>query len=91
MYRIRTDDSGRYVERFEPLAGSWAPGPGTFLRFVNEGELGADEISAEEAKRLILLLAGPAAADLTDAHAASAPESHGLAAIRYVLHRSYVL
>lgn len=53
VYRIRTDDSGLYVERFDPAAGDWTPGPGTFLRFVNEGELGADEISAEEAERLI--------------------------------------
>lgn len=53
VYRIRTDDSGLYVERFDPDAGSWTPGPETFLRFVNEGELGADEISAKEAERLI--------------------------------------
>lgn len=53
VYRIRIDDSGLHVERFDPVAGSWTPGPGTFLRFVNEGELGADEISAEEAGRLI--------------------------------------
>lgn len=53
LYRVRLDRTGLYVERFDPTAGAWTPGPGTFLRFVNEGELGADEISAAEAETLI--------------------------------------
>ena len=53
LYRIRIDDDGLYVERFDPRATAWTEGPPTFLRFVNAGELGADEISADEADCII--------------------------------------
>lgn len=53
LYRIRYSRAGLYVERFDPAAGSWTEGPPSFLRFVNDGEIGADEISPAEAERLI--------------------------------------
>lgn len=53
IFRIRHEDDGLYVEKYDPAVGAWTEGPGTLLRFVNEGELGADEISEQEAERLI--------------------------------------
>lgn len=53
VYRIRTDSSGLHIERHDAVTDTWTLGPGTFLSFVNEGELGADEISEEQAERLI--------------------------------------
>lgn len=53
VFRIRNDRTGLHVERWSPAAAAWTPGPGTLLRFVNEGELGAEEIEEQEARRLI--------------------------------------
>ncbi|MGH2488758.1 MAG: hypothetical protein ACRDFR_03985 [Candidatus Limnocylindria bacterium] len=50
LYRIRYSPDALYVERFDPGAGSWIPGPATFLRFPNTGE---DEISEGEAWHII--------------------------------------
>lgn len=53
LYRIRYSSSALHVERFDPAAASWTKGPNSFLRFVNDGEIGADEISKTEAERMI--------------------------------------
>ncbi len=53
VFRIRNARSGLFIERWSPAADAWTEGPGTLLRFVNEGELGADEIDEAEARRLI--------------------------------------
>lgn len=53
LYRIRIDDEGLFIERFDPRAGAWTEGPSSFLRFVVDGELGAEEISAGEADRMM--------------------------------------
>lgn len=53
VFRIRESTRELRVERWSPADEAWTPGPGTLLRFVNEGELGADEIPEEEARRLI--------------------------------------
>lgn len=53
VFRLRTAAGGLFVERWDPSILSWTEGPGTLLRFVNEGEQGADEISEQEAGRLI--------------------------------------
>ena len=54
VYRIRYEPNVALdIERYDPAAGAWTVGPGTFLRFVNEGEDGADEIPEAEALELI--------------------------------------
>ena len=53
IFRLRPDEAGLHVERFDPTADAWTEGPPTLLRFVNDGEMGADEISALEASAII--------------------------------------
>jgi hypothetical protein len=53
VYRIHYSPDALVIERYDPEAGAWTEGPGTFLRFVNDGEDGADEISQAEAEELI--------------------------------------
>lgn len=53
VFRIRESARELHVDRWSPAAAAWTPGPGTLLRFVNEGEVGADEMDEEEARRLI--------------------------------------
>lgn len=52
-FRIRESDGGLFVERWDTAEKAWTEAPSTLLRFVNEGELGADEISQAEAESLI--------------------------------------
>lgn len=63
VFRIRTTSAGLFVERWDPSISSWTKGPGTLLRFVNEGESGAEEISEQEAGRLIAAGGLPALPD----------------------------
>lgn len=53
VYRLVSSPDALVVERYDPTAGAWKLGPVSFLRFVNEGEMGADEISALEASAII--------------------------------------
>lgn len=53
VYRTIYSRESLVIERYDPTAGGWMPGPSTFLRFVNEGEDGADVIPQAEATRLI--------------------------------------
>lgn len=53
VYRTIYSRDSLVVERYDPTAAAWMPGPPTFLRFVNEGEDGADVITKAEAERLI--------------------------------------
>lgn len=53
LYRIRYTAAALEIERYDPEAAAWTPGPSEILRYVNEGEIGADEISKDEAERLI--------------------------------------
>lgn len=53
IFRIRRARGELHVERYDPEAGAWTEGPPTLLRFVNDGELGADEIPKAEADAMI--------------------------------------
>lgn len=58
LFRLRDDGGGGlYLERFEPESKSWAPGHPTLMAYVNQGEIGADEISAAAADKLLNRLA----------------------------------
>ena len=52
VYRLRYEPDGLFVERFDPKADAWIEGPGSFLRYVYNGEVGADLIGAREAAAL---------------------------------------
>jgi hypothetical protein len=53
LYRIRYSATALEIERYDPEAAAWKPGPSEILRYVNGGEIGADEISKTEAEDLI--------------------------------------
>jgi hypothetical protein len=57
LFRLRDASSGLYLERFDPETKSWAPGHPTLMAYVNQGEIGADEISPAAAQELLTRLA----------------------------------
>ena len=53
VFRLRETRDELHVERYDPIAAAWTAGPSSLFRFVNGGEVGADEISKADAEALI--------------------------------------
>ncbi len=57
VFRVRRDNKGAHVERFDPGTKGWLEGPASLLRYVIGGEVGADRVSRARAVKLANVLA----------------------------------
>lgn len=60
MFRVKRDDAGLHIEKFDPANQIWKEGPNSLLRYVIGGEVGADQISETKANEIILQLSAKA-------------------------------
>ena len=65
IFRKRYADGGLHLERYEPVTDAWVDAVAAVAGYLYNGEVGADEITADEAEalrgRLHAARVGPAA------------------------------
>jgi hypothetical protein len=60
VFRKRVDETGLYLERFDPKTGGWIEDTPALAGYVYNGEVGAEEVTVEAARDLMARLS-PAA------------------------------
>lgn len=53
IFRVKRNDTGLYVEKFDLAIKTWVKGPASLLRYVIGGEVGAEEVTEQEAKEVM--------------------------------------